>query len=74
MSGGTQVVLVVADRQHDDLDRRQRLERTQEIENVRGVEEGNGFGNEVRWFILLAVFDVIFLTLGAVTFEFVIEE
>lgn len=34
----------------------------------------NGFGNELRWFILLAVFDVIFLTLGAVTFEFVIEE
>jgi len=34
----------------------------------------NGFGVEGRWFILLAVFDVIFLTLGAVTFEFVIEE
>ena len=34
----------------------------------------NRFGNEFRWFILLAVFDVIFLALGAVTFEFVIEE
>jgi heme exporter protein B len=34
----------------------------------------NRFGSEFRWFILLAVFDVIFLTLGAVTFEFVIEE
>ncbi len=32
------------------------------------------FGSEGRWFILLTVFDVIFLTLGAVTFEFVIEE
>ncbi|MEX0790694.1 MAG: heme exporter protein CcmB, partial [Actinomycetota bacterium] len=34
----------------------------------------NRFGNEFRWFILLIVFDVVFLTLGAVTFEFVIEE
>ena len=33
-----------------------------------------GFGTESRWFILLGVFDVVFLTLGAVTFEFVIEE
>jgi heme exporter protein B len=32
------------------------------------------FGIEARWFILLAVFDVIFVTLGAVTFEFVIQE
>jgi heme exporter protein B len=29
---------------------------------------------EMRWFILLAVFDVVFLTIGAVTFEFVIQE
>lgn len=34
----------------------------------------DGFGSEGRWFILLAVFDVIFLALGAVTYEFVIEE
>ncbi len=34
----------------------------------------NRFGSEARWFILMAVFDVVFLTLGAVTFEFVIEE
>lgn len=33
-----------------------------------------GFGSEARWFILLAVFDVVFVTLGAVTFEFVIQE
>ncbi|HEX2053350.1 MAG TPA: heme exporter protein CcmB [Actinomycetota bacterium] len=33
-----------------------------------------GFGSESRWFILLSVFDVVFVTLGAVTFEFVIEE
>lgn len=33
-----------------------------------------GFAGEVRWFILLAVFDVVFLTIGAVTFEYVIQE
>jgi heme exporter protein B len=31
-------------------------------------------GGEVRWFILMAVFDVVFVTIGAVTFEFVIQE
>jgi heme exporter protein B len=34
----------------------------------------HSFGTEGRWFILLAVFDLIFVTLGAVTFEFVIQE
>lgn len=34
----------------------------------------DGFGNDGRWFILLAVFDAVFLALGAVTYEFVIEE
>jgi heme exporter protein B len=29
---------------------------------------------EMRWFILLAVFDIVFLAIGAVTFEFVIQE
>lgn len=33
-----------------------------------------GFAQELRWFILLAVFDVVFVTIGAVTFEFVIQE
>lgn len=33
-----------------------------------------GFGGEARWFILMAVFDVVFLSIGAVTFEFVIQE
>lgn len=33
-----------------------------------------GFAQDARWFILLTVFDVIFLTIGAVTFEFVIQE
>lgn len=32
------------------------------------------FGGEGRWFILMAVFDVVFCTIGAVTFEFVIQE
>lgn len=34
----------------------------------------SGFGNEGRWFILLAVFDLVFVVLGAVMFEFVIQE
>lgn len=32
------------------------------------------FGVEARWFILMIVYDIVFLTLGAVTFEFVIQE
>ena len=35
---------------------------------------GGQFGNEIRWFVLLIVFDVVFVTLGAVLFQFVIEE
>lgn len=30
--------------------------------------------SEVRWFILMAVYDIVFLTIGAVTYEFVIRE
>jgi heme exporter protein B len=30
--------------------------------------------SELRWFILLAVYDIVFLTIGVVTFEFVIQE
>lgn len=33
-----------------------------------------GFRSEGRWFILMAVFDVAFCAIGAVTFEFVIQE
>jgi len=29
---------------------------------------------ETRWFILIAVYDIVFATIGAVTFEFVIRE
>lgn len=32
------------------------------------------FGNEARWLALVAVFDVIFVTIGAVLYEFVIQE
>lgn len=32
------------------------------------------FKGEARWFILMAVFDVAFCAIGAVTFEFVIQE
>lgn len=32
------------------------------------------FGSETRWFILLGAYDVIFLALGALTFEYVIRE
>ncbi|MGQ0680115.1 MAG: heme exporter protein CcmB [Actinomycetota bacterium] len=32
------------------------------------------FASEMRWFILLTVFDVVFLTIGTVTYEFVIRE
>lgn len=33
-----------------------------------------GFGGEGRWLILLLVYDVIFVTIGAVAFEFVVQE
>lgn len=33
-----------------------------------------GFGHEVRWFILMSVFDIVFVALGAATFEYVIQE
>lgn len=32
------------------------------------------FGSEVRWFILMIVYDIVFVTIGAATFEFVIQE
>ncbi|MEX2587778.1 MAG: heme exporter protein CcmB [Actinomycetota bacterium] len=32
------------------------------------------YGTDARWFILMAVFDIVFVTIGAATFEFVIEE
>lgn len=35
--------------------------------------QGNFLGAS-RWFILMAVFDLVFLCIGAVTFEFVIQE
>jgi heme exporter protein B len=35
--------------------------------------EGDFLGS-YHWFILMAIFDLVFLTIGAVTFEFVIQE
>lgn len=32
------------------------------------------FGSEVRWLALLGVYDVIFVTIGAVLYEFVVQE
>lgn len=32
------------------------------------------YGNDARWFILMSVFDIVFVTIGAATFEFVIQE
>ncbi|MBW3591357.1 MAG: heme exporter protein CcmB [Actinobacteria bacterium] len=32
------------------------------------------YGTEARWFILMSVFDIVFITIGAATFEFVIQE
>ncbi len=33
-----------------------------------------GYGTEARWFILMSVFDIVFIAIGAATFEFVIQE
>jgi len=33
-----------------------------------------GFASERRWFVLLIVYDLIFATIGAVTYEFVVQE
>lgn len=33
-----------------------------------------GYGGDARWFILMIVFDIVFIAIGAVTFEFVIQE
>jgi heme exporter protein B len=38
------------------------------------VFEGQDAFGETRWFILVAIYDIIFMTIGAVTFEFVIRE
>lgn len=35
---------------------------------------GGNLGSEARWLALIAVYDVIFVTIGAVLFEFVIQE